>query len=53
MTFIPYQLERREYKNLPDSLKSKIDQEDWEKSDEAERETLVIAAGGVPISDRD
>ena len=53
MAWIPYVLEKRDYKDLPDALKQDIDPSEWADADELEREALLMDLGVRPIADRE
>lgn len=50
--WIPYVLEFRDHQDLPDALKSKIDESEWQAADEQAREALIVNAGGLPRDQR-
>ena len=53
MVWIPYELEKRDYKDLPDALKQDIDADEWAKADELKREALLMDLGVKPRADRE
>ena len=52
MAWIPYELEKREYKDLPHDLKEDIAPSEWESADEVEREGILMELGLPPKSER-
>ena len=50
--WISYVLELRDHQDLPDALKSKINESEWQVADEQAREALIVDAGGSPRDQR-
>lgn len=52
MAWIPYTLEERDYKDLPDDLKENIADCEWESADESERSCILMDLGLPPRDER-
>ena len=53
MAFIPYALEAREHKDLPEHLQEAIAESESNSLDEVSRESLLISLGLPPRDARD
>lgn len=52
MAWIPYELEQRDYQDLPHDLKEVIADCEWASADETEREQILINVGEPPRCER-
>ena len=52
MVWIPYELEQRDYKDLPDDLKEVIADCEWDSADESERSCILMDLGLPPRNER-